>query len=283
MIESIRKDKQSVLLLDCGSVLDTQRNDANAQLHLKAMERMGYDALNLGVQELLAGESFLRRTRSDVSFPYIASNLLYGGDRPSWFKEYMIKEVGSVKVAILGILDPDDLKQIPNQDDAKGFEAIQPKAALDRLLPEVRGKADVVILLSQLDEAKNRSLLDAVQGIDVSISSGCSGGMLMLYGRPEKDVAILHTGTRGMTMGMVAITPDDQRTLRIGQRKYVLLDGSVPDHAEIAGLVETYKKEQEIKKEKMKAELMKGLQLTPEEFMEQYRNRKTDEKKGEAQ
>ena len=79
MIESIRKDKQSVLLLDCGAVFDNQQD--TAELHLKAMELMGYDALNLGSPELNFGKEFLERTHSQVSFPYIASNLLYGGSR----------------------------------------------------------------------------------------------------------------------------------------------------------------------------------------------------------
>ncbi len=77
------------------------------------MERMGYDALNLGGPEFNFGKEFLEQTRSLVSFPYIASNLLYGGSRLPWTREYVIKEVGGIKVAILGILDPDGLAQLP--------------------------------------------------------------------------------------------------------------------------------------------------------------------------
>ena len=84
----------------------------NAELHLKAMERMGYDALNLAGPELSLGKEFLERSRSLVSFPYIASNLLYEGGRLPWIREYVIKEVGGIKVAILGILDPDDFKKM---------------------------------------------------------------------------------------------------------------------------------------------------------------------------
>ena len=148
-----------------------QIDHANAELHLKAMERMGYDALNLGIPELHFGKEFLERTRSQVSFPYIASNLLYDGGRLPWIREYVIKEVGGIKVAILGILDPDDFKKLPPRDDLKGFEVLPPEAVLNRLLPEVRGKADLVILLSQLSEAKTLALVEAVQGIDVAIFS----------------------------------------------------------------------------------------------------------------
>jgi len=280
MIESIRKAKQSVLLLDCGAVFDSQSGE-NAELHLKAMERMGYDALNLGSPELHFGKEFLERTHSHVSFPYIASNLLYGGSRLPWTREYIIKEVGGIKVAILGILDPDDLKNIPNQGDAKGFEVIPPEAALDRLLPEVRGKADLVILLSQLDEVKNRALVEAARGIDVVVSSGRSS---ILYKEPpENTVVILHTGSEGMTMGLVTITLDDKRALSVSEKRDVPLNRSVPDNEEILGLVERYKKEQAIKKEKMEKEkaqkeLMGGLKLSPGEFMERYRKEEQSKK-----
>ena len=135
------------------------------------MERMGYDALNLGGPEFSFGKEFLEQTRSLVSFPYIASNLLYGGSRLPWTREYIIKEVGGIKVAILGILDPDGLAQLPDREQVKGLEVIPPEAALERLLPEVRGKADLVILLSLLDAEKTLALAKAVKGVDVAISS----------------------------------------------------------------------------------------------------------------
>ncbi len=277
MIESIRKHKRSVLLLDCGAVFDPQKDNTNAELHLKAMERMGYDALNLGSPELHFGKEFLERTHSLVSFPYIASNLLYHGSRLPWTREYIIKEVGGIKVVILGILDPDDLKNIPRQDDAKGFEVIPPEAALDRLLPEVRGKADLIILLSQLDEVKNRALVEAARGIDVVVSSGRSS---ILYKEPpENTVVVLHTGSEGMTMGLVTITLDNKRVLRVSERRDVSLDRSVSGNKEILGLVETYQKEQETNKGQTQKALMGGLKLSPQEFMEQYRKEQTEKKK----
>jgi len=212
------------------------------------MERMGYDALNLGVPEISFGKEFLERTRSQISFPYIASNLLYRGGRLTWIREYVTKEVGGIKVAILGILDPDDFKKIPDQGDVKGFEVIPPKAALNRLLPKVRGKADLVILLSQLGELREKetlALAEAVQGIDVVIFS--EKNYLVT---PTQKVISFHTGTDGKIMGLVTIALDDQRALSVSERRIIPVDHSVPDNKEMLGLIETYKKEQEIKKRK---------------------------------
>jgi 5'-nucleotidase/UDP-sugar diphosphatase len=279
MIESIRKDKRSVLLLDSGAVFAYQSD--NAKLHLKAMELMGYDALNLGIPELLLGKEFLERTSSQVTFPYIASNLLYGGSRLPWTREYVIKEVGGMKVAILGILDPDDLKKIPPHDDVKGFTVISPGDALDRLLPEVRGKADLVILLSQLGEARTLALVEAARGIGIDVAIFSERNYLVKP--PEKNAILLQTWSRGTGVGLVTITLGDKRILSVSERRDVPLDPSVPDNERILWLVETYKREQAIKEEKPNKERMEWLQLTPEEFMKRYRKEQTEQKKGAAQ
>jgi 2',3'-cyclic-nucleotide 2'-phosphodiesterase (5'-nucleotidase family) len=279
MVESIRKDGGSVLLLDCGAVFDNQKD--TAELMLKTMELMGYDALNLGSPEFNFGKEFLEQTRSHVSFPYIASNLLYGGNRLPWTREYIIKEVGGVKVAILGVLNPDDLKQITHQPYMEGLEVIPPETALKRLLPEVREKADLVILLSRFDLGKTGELVQAAKGIDVAISSGD----MLFYGEPIENALTLQTGSLGKTMGLLKISLNEKR-VSVSEKRYVPLDRSVPDNGEIARLVEMHKKAQAEKllqtQKELHKELMEGLKLSPEQYMERYRKEQTETGKGEA-
>jgi 5'-nucleotidase / UDP-sugar diphosphatase len=267
MIESIRKGEPSVLLLDCGALFVPQRD--MAELHLKAMELMGYDALNLGGPEFNLGKEFLEQTRSSVSFPYIASNLLYRGSKLPWTREYIIKEVGGIKVAILGVFDPDDLAKIYNQEHVKGLEVIPAEAALKRLLPEVRGKADLVILLSRFDVNGTIALVKATRGVDVAISSGSDE---IHFAKEPENTVLLQTGSMGETLGLLKITLDEKRALSVSDRRHVSLRSSVPDNEEVAGLVEKYKKAQAAQSEqnlkKHQNELMEGLQLSPEEFME---------------
>jgi 2',3'-cyclic-nucleotide 2'-phosphodiesterase (5'-nucleotidase family) len=250
---------------------------------LNAMELMGYDALNLGSQEFHFGKEFLEHTRSHVSFPYIASNLLYGGRRIPWTREYVIKEVGGIKVAILGVLNPDDLAQLPNQEQVKDLQVIPAETALNSLLPEVRGKADLVILLSRFDVKETIALVKATKGVDVAISSGSDD---VFFAVAPENTVLLQTGSLGKTLGLLKITLDEKR-VSVSERRHVPLISSVPDNAAVARLVEKFKKTQENKapdlaKRKQK-ELMEGLQLSPEEFMERYRKEQQIEKrKGES-
>ena len=278
MIESIRKGEPSVLLLDGGAVFDDKKD--TAELQLRAMELMRYDALNLGGPEFNFGKEFLEHTRSLVSFPYLASNLLSGGSRIPWTREYIIKEVGGIKVAILGVLNPDGLTQLPDQEQVKGLAVIPAEAALNRLLPEVRGKADLVILLSQFDVEKTLALVKAVKGVDVAISSGSD--VYYATATENESTVLLQTGSKGKTLGLLKITLDETRVLRVKQRRYVPLDNSVPDNGAIARLVEPFKKVQVPKQEEIRKERTDLLQLSPQQFMERYRKEQTEKEKGEA-
>jgi 5'-nucleotidase/UDP-sugar diphosphatase len=280
MIESIRKSEPATLLLDCGALFDDKKDTAEFQL--QAMALMGYDALNLGSPEFMFGKEFLEQTRSRISFPYISSNLLSGGSRIPWTREYLIKEVGGVKVAIFGVLDPDGLARLPGREQVKGLEVIPPEAALKRLLPEVRGKVDLVILLSQLDVENTLALVQAVKGIDVAISSAIDN--VFFPPATEKDTAVLlQTGSLGKTLGLLKITLDEKRVLRVSEKKYVPLDNSVPGNREIERLAAAFKKAHETEQEKfrraqeekIRKEQQETLRLSPQEFLERYQKEQT--------
>jgi 5'-nucleotidase / UDP-sugar diphosphatase len=277
MIETIRKDERSVLLLDCGAVFNSQKD--TAELMLTTMEMMGYDALNLGGPEFYFGKDFLEHTRSHVSFPYIASNVLYGGGRVPWIRAYIIKEVGGIRVAILGVMDPDGIAQLPNQEQAKDLQVIAPETALNRLLPEVRGKADLVILLSRFDARETIALVKATKGIDVAISSGSDD---VFYTEPLESAVILQTGSFGKTMGQLKVSLNENQKIAVGETRYLPLFNTVPDNEAIAKLVEKHKQAQATKSLQRRKDLMEGLQLSPEEFMERYRKEQAEKSKGEA-
>ena len=126
----------------------------------------------------------------------------------------------------------------------KGLEVIPPETALKRLLPEVRGKADLVILLSRFDVNGTIALVKAVKGVDVAISSGSD----QIYSAKDpENTVLLQTGALGETLGLLKITLDEKRALSVSDRRHVSLRSSVPGDAEIERLVDEFKKVQKEK------------------------------------
>ncbi len=253
---------------------------------------MKYDALNFGVLELQFGPEILEKNQSAISFPFIASNLKYNGSSPSWARKYIIKDVGGIKMAVLGIVDPDKLPDFLTQEQKKQLQATPPAEALNKLVPEVKKQADLVILLSQLSTSEMLSLFKSVKGIDVSITAGCreflaksaeSGKMHSpgcgssdanhdtdINETPSEGPVLLYSGPKGMALGRLTVMLDSNGKMLISKSKPITLDRSFADDQEMAVLVEKHKKVLERKEAKAQQELINGLQMSPEEFMEQY-------------
>ena len=278
MIESIRNDEQSVLLLDCGAVFNDRPKyqKYKAETILKVMELMGYDVLNLGIPEFHFGKDFLKDTCSYTSFPYVASNLLYDGKKFPWTEEYIIKDINGLKIAIIGLINPDNLKKSADQEYVENLEVIPAEIALQRLLPEIRAKADMIILLSRLGFKQTCALLKKVDGIDIVISSG-DRGIYPANICPEKN--ILQTGTGGRTLGYARIALNEKGTVSVEEAKFIPLGESLPEDDRINDIIRDAFKAHRAKKAnldkkqtRMKMEeLMEGLKLSPREFIEQYK------------
>ena len=115
---------------------------------LNTMALMKYDVLNLSPQELRFGVEFTRQACTGNPFTCLASNLLYQGSSPPWAKQYILEDNGDLKIAFIGIIDPEDelLKSLVSLQEADDLQVAPPETVLNRLLPAVRDKADVIIL-----------------------------------------------------------------------------------------------------------------------------------------
>lgn len=272
-----------MLLLDCGGVFaDRGKNlKLKADISLKAMNLMDYDAMNLGSPEFSLGIDFLKNVRSAVSFPFISSNLVYDKIKLPWIKDHIIKNVGGLRVAILGVISPDALEKALNPQYVEDLKIISPETALKNLLPEVRKKADFVILLSQLGFEATTSLVNKLKGIDLAISYGRKR-----MGHLDKGgTLVVHTGSRGKSLGFLQITVSENGEIIERQWKTIKLDESVVENKQIAKLInddfpdksrEGKRGRYEKKRQESERERKKLLKLSPHEYIEMLRKKQSE-------
>ena len=118
-------------------------------------------------------------------------------------QDYVIRNIGGHQVAIIGLTE---------NTSAPGFTVVNPLQTLQKLLPDVQAKADVVILLTHLSPTNARELGSQVEGVDLIVSGGDEhlamgemvGGALMVHA----DVAT--AGHAGRNMGLVTMDFDSQ-------------------------------------------------------------------------
>ena len=72
-----------------------------------AMNALRYDAMAVGNHEFNFGLKNLERARADAAFPWIAANIdVAPGGRERPFAPYIVKTLGGVKVAVIGVTTP---------------------------------------------------------------------------------------------------------------------------------------------------------------------------------
>src|SRR5947207_264884 len=128
LIHAERAANPNTLLLDCGdtiqgtpleSVYQTYVRTGHLPLKLAfpaepfahdpmmlAMNTLGYDAMVVGNHEFNFGLKSLDRARSEAKFPWLSANSQLVSTVGRSFDRYLLKTVGGVKVAVIGITTP---------------------------------------------------------------------------------------------------------------------------------------------------------------------------------
>ena len=128
LIRTTEAENPNHLLIDCGDTIQGTplefvyqtlvRTGAGPEgfkpavnlLHdpmMLAMNRLGYDAMTLGNHEFNVGLENLGKARSDAAFPWLSANTAVAqGGREKPFAPYIVKTVGGVKVAVIGVTTP---------------------------------------------------------------------------------------------------------------------------------------------------------------------------------
>ncbi|MGD9611717.1 MAG: bifunctional UDP-sugar hydrolase/5'-nucleotidase [Kiritimatiellia bacterium] len=166
LVRRERAKTPGLLLLDCGDII--QGTAASYQtrggIMATAMNAMGYDAYVPGNHEFDWGLDALAGYMEQMQAPALAANLVAGPEAPAAFRRtlpYLIKEIDGVRVAIVGLTNPN----IPNWTRGTaeaGLDFLDSRRALEQILPEVRReKPHVMILLVhqgylQRDDAANQ-------------------------------------------------------------------------------------------------------------------------------
>lgn len=193
LVKQEREKAKNVLLLDSGDTIQgtplayqfARVDTSKPNPTIAVMNLLRYDAMAVGNHEFNFGLPVLMKAKREAKFPMLGANVQWEGPRTATqrFAPYIIKVIGGMKVAIVGFVTPGIPRwEIPDNYKDYTFEQIVPAA--QRVIPEVRSRADVVVVIVhsglERDAATNQpqpqdiagenavyALADRVPGIDV--------------------------------------------------------------------------------------------------------------------
>lgn len=121
------------------------------------------------------------------------------------------------------------------------YNILDPASTLNQLMPELRDKCDIVMVLSHLGLNGSKQLAREVNEIDIVISGAPSA--VRYHPLREGDTLIVHPGFGGRYLGKLLVEMDqNRRIIKAKGENIEIADPMQPDSA-ITKLIDEYKKE----------------------------------------
>ncbi|MBI5559461.1 MAG: hypothetical protein HY885_17705 [Deltaproteobacteria bacterium] len=166
-------------MLDAGALLfdnsalsagrEEEQARINAQGLVEAYNLLGYEAVGISTIDLLAGIDFLQQLHEKSIFPWLSANLVHPESKQPFFTPYILKEKNGLRIAIIGITGTEPKYGARGQEK---YLILPWRDVLPKLLEELRGKADVYILLSSESKQENQLIAKDFNNIHIIIQSG---------------------------------------------------------------------------------------------------------------
>jgi 5'-nucleotidase len=205
---------------------------------IAAWNALGLDYAVLGNHEFDFGPDVLRQRMRESRFTWLATNVidrqtgqLFGG-----MSAYAMREVGGVKVGLLGLLTPDTaLSSSPGPD----VEFRDPLTTAAQLVPEMRAQgARVIIAITHLPMPQDKQLARAA-AIDVIIGGHEHTLLQSLSGRTP----IFKMGSDARHLGRIDLNIDaSSGALESIDWQMIPVTREVPEDPPVAALVAEYER-----------------------------------------
>lgn len=253
---------------------ETLRDDAVMmnQWMLKAFSKFKLDVANFSHRDLLYGKVALDKEKYESQVKetpmlgeMISANIIPAVDinKTAPLKPYVIREISgkrfgnkpSLKVGFIGVTEP-------WPGGTTGFVVNEPVEKIKALLPEVRSKADIVVVLAYCTLGTSREIIKQNPDIDVLIAAN-SVAMPPPAQREGKTI-VVYAVQQTKSLGELRLYLDDEGKVKDYLNRYVLLDTAIPDQEEAAKIVAEAKVDIDIVKAKVAETENQDLQ-TPEQ------------------
>ncbi len=156
------------LVLDAGDSLIGDREPAmktQGATSVEALNRMSYDALVLGPADLALGPDLLQQRIREAKFAVLAADVADATTKQPVAQPYVVKDVQGRRVAIVGL---------SGAPEKNGFTVADGPETVRRVLQELEGQADAVILLSHAPPDVNEQIADQAPGLTAIVEGGAS-------------------------------------------------------------------------------------------------------------
>ncbi len=208
-------------------------------MNLRGMADIGYAATTVGAYDLYMGLDYFHALFDESGVPIVSANVYDESTGELIVEPYMIVERAGVKFGVVGVLDPSIDLRTHRDVETVGVTIGDPYAVLSELVPELRTKADVVILLSHTGLARAKDIAGEVAGIDFVVVGNHSAFSADPY--EVSGAAFVQPGYKGQYMSDYRLSFNADGVYEGYTGKAVALIDTVPSDAVMALALKEHK------------------------------------------
>ncbi len=252
-----------VLVLDAGDAWNGTfiSNMTRGKAVVQAMNAAGYDAMALGNHDFDWGQETVKERAREATFPFLGANIqeVSTGQLFAPVKAYIVKPVGSVRVGVIGLANP-DTPAITKPGNVQGLRFLPAMEAVGRYLPQLRQQADLVVVLSHMGIADDERLARSVPGIDVIV--GGHSHTQLRDPRRFGDTIYVQAGSGARFLGQLELVLDRKGRIVSYTREDELVEvtntRTIP-HPQVASMVAAYTQQAKAEAERVVGETLVDL------------------------
>lgn len=242
-----RSKNPNTLFLDAGDAISGTPVSTvfKGEPVFEVMTLMGYDAATLGNHEFDHGWKQIARFRQLAAHPLLCANAKDPSGELLGDEAYRVFTVGGVRVGVIGLLS-EDMPRLTTSANWDGCSIEAPLAAAKRLVPEVRAKADLVVLLTHVGVEVDTAIAGAVPGIDLVVGGHSHTELKEAIWAPcgDRKVPVVQAYRYGERVGVVDFDWDPgERAMRAFRSRLVTIDAAtMPNAADVKALADQWTK-----------------------------------------
>jgi len=234
VVDSLLQEYPEAIVVDCGDFLPAEPDSLKSVYVVKAMLLIKTEAIAPGEQDFNLGRDFLVGS----GLPLLSPSLYNPDTRSYMFQNYIIRNTGSVKTAIITLMSPSLFSFFPDTLRQQiGIEA--PEASWKRFGPLLREKSEIIILVSHMGYDKDVDFLQKNSNIIILVS----GHSQQLLNEPERygGSLLLAPGKNGEYVGFLQVQLDSLNKIENYKNELIpLIAEKVGESAEIRSLICDY-------------------------------------------
>ncbi|MBI5691459.1 MAG: bifunctional metallophosphatase/5'-nucleotidase [Verrucomicrobia bacterium] len=129
LVAEVRRESPGALLLDCGDTIQGtplvyyhhRKDQTRPDPMMTVMNALGYTSMAPGNHEYNFGPAPIAKARRDARFPWLSANTYRKGTDETAYTPYLVKEVGGVRVGILGLITP----SVPHWENPENYAGLE--------------------------------------------------------------------------------------------------------------------------------------------------------------